>query len=274
VGAKIKHPSMTTTTVFRVERMNCASEEQIVRMQLEQLDGVEAVNVDLDERLVVVSHLSEATEIKAALDRLDLNTTQIDDPDVVPDLTSSDPSYERRILVVALVINLVFFVGELAAGLASRSMGLVADSIDMLADASVYALSLLAVGRSVSHKKRLAAGSGYLQLVLATIGLIEVVRRFLAGDSAPDARTMIIVSLLALAANTATLVILRRVKSPEAHFQASWIFTANDLKANTLVIVSAVVVMVTGNAVADLIAGAIIFVIVANGARRILKLAR
>ena len=264
---------MRTTSAFHIERMDCASEEQIVRIQLGQRDDVEAVNVDLDERLVVVTHSSEPSTIKTALDELDLHTTRIDDPDMVPDSIPNKPSRERRILGTALAINAVFFVGELAAGVVSRSMGLVADSIDMLADASVYALSLLAVGTSALHKKRLAAASGYLQFGLALIGLIEVTRRFLASDPAPDARTMIIVSFLALAANTATLVILRRARSPEAHFQASWIFTANDLKANTLVIVSAVVVIITGSTIADLIAGAVIFVIVANGARRILALA-
>ncbi|NND03287.1 MAG: cation transporter, partial [Acidimicrobiia bacterium] len=80
--------------------------------------------------------------------------------------------------------------------------------------------------------------------------------------------------LLALAANTATLIILRRAKNPEAHFQASWIFTANDIKVNGLVIVSAVIVAITNNPTADLLAGAAIFIIVANGARRILNLAR
>jgi Co/Zn/Cd efflux system component len=262
-----------TTAVFRVEQMDCAAEEQIVRMRLDQVDGIEAVSVDLDRRVVAVIHHSEPSRIRAALDELDLDTTQLDTLDVIPDWTQPDPSHERWVFTAALVINAVFFVGELAAGLVSRSMGLVADSVDMLADASVYAMSLVAVGRSRSHKKRLAAGSGYLQLGLATVGLVEVARRFVAGDPAPDARTMIIVSVLALAANTATLIILRRAKSPEVHFQASWIFTANDMKANALVIVSAVVVILTENAAADLIAGAIIFVIVANGARRILKLA-
>ena len=48
-----------------------------------------------------------------------------------------------------VVINAIFFVGELTAGFLSGSMGLVADSLDMLADALVYSLSLAAVGGSV-----------------------------------------------------------------------------------------------------------------------------
>ena len=56
-------------------------------------------------------------------------------------------------------------------------MGLIVDGFDMGGDASVYALSLAAVGSSTLRKNRLARTSGYLQVGLAVIGLIEVVRR-------------------------------------------------------------------------------------------------
>jgi Co/Zn/Cd efflux system component len=254
--------------------MDCPAEEQLVRMSLHAVDNVEAVNVDLDRRTVTVQHAAAVDDIREALDALNLDTTQIVAASEAMELVSEAESNERRVLVVALVINAVLFVAEFAAGVVSKSMGLLADSLDMLADASVYALSLVAVGGSTLRKKRLAATSGYLQLGLALFGLIEVARRFLVGEDAPDARTMIIVSFIALAGNIATMLILRRAKSPEAHFQASWIFTANDIKVNGLVIVSAVIVAITDNPTADLIAGAAIFLIVANGARRILKLAR
>lgn len=266
--------ALVTTTVFRVGQMDCDADGQLVRLRLAQLDEVEDVTVDLERRIVAVTHSCDPSSVKVALDELNLETTQLDDPAAALGQGAIDTADERRIFTLALLINAVFFVVEFFAGLISRSMGLIADSVDMLADASVYALSLIAVGRARLHKLRLAAGSGYLQLILATAGLGEVIRRFLTQESLPDARTMITVSLLALAANTVTLIILRRAKNPEAHFQASWIFTANDIKANSLVILSAVIVIVTENATADLIAGGIIFIIVANGARRILKLAR
>jgi len=126
----------------------------------------------------------------------------------------------------------------------------------------------------VARQKRLAAASGYLQLGLAVVGLGEVVRRLLTGGEPPDTVTMVVVSAVALAANVVTLLVLRRARSDAAHFQASWIFTANDVKVNVLVIAAAGVVALTGSALPDLLAGAAIFVIVANGARRILVLSR
>lgn len=262
-------------TSFRIAKMDCAAEEQLVRMRLEQISGLGVERVDLDERTVTVRHEVDVVAIKEALDTLDLDTTQLGS---VLESRGSAPAQgagnQRRVLTFALLINVGLFVVEFGAGLLARSMGLVADSLDMLADASVYALSLVAVGGSTQRKKGLAAGSGYLQLGLAIVGLLEVSRRFLVNEALPDVTTMIIVSALALAGNTATLLVLGRAKSEEAHFQASWIFTANDIKVNGLVIASAIIVAITANAAADLLAGAAIFLIVANGARRILKLAR
>ncbi|NNE94626.1 MAG: cation transporter [Acidimicrobiales bacterium] len=149
-----------------------------------------------------------------------------------------------------------------------------ADALDMGADASVYALSLAAVGTSIARKNRLARVSGYLQLGLALLGIAEVIRRFVGDEALPNTNSMIVVSLLALAGNVATLVVLRRVRSGEAHFQASWIFTANDIKVNALVIVAAFGVALFDSAVPDLVAGVVIFAVVANGARRILGLAK
>lgn len=244
-------------------------------MSLEPMAGVTAVRVDLDDRTVTVSHEAETSAIAEALEALGLEATQVagaEEP--VQPLAGDGVAMERRVFAIALLINAGFFVAELAAGLIGRSMGLVADSLDMFADASVYGLSLLAVGGPISRKKRLAAGSGYLQLGLAIVGLVEVIRRLVADEALPDVRLMIIVSALALVGNLATLLVLRRARSTEAHFQASWIFTSNDIKVNALVIVAAVVVSITNNGAADLLAGAAIFIIVANGARRILVLAR
>jgi Co/Zn/Cd efflux system component len=252
--------------------MDCAAEEQLVRMALSEIDGIDRIEFHSDRRDVVIDHRSTAATIDAALQALDLGVCHVDDTsEIGPPV---DPVRERRALVVALVINAAFFVGELTVGLISGSMGLVADALDMGADAGVYALSLAAVGTAAARKKRLARASGYLQLGLAAGGLAEVIRRFIVDTDLPDPTSMIVLSLLALVGNIVTLVVLRRVRSGEAHLQASWIFTANDVKVNALVIAAAIGVALTDSATPDLVAGAVIFVVVANGARRILGLSR
>ena len=261
-----------TISRFHVAGMDCAAEEQLIRMQLAELDGIDRVAVDLDARDVIIDHQRSVGDIAAALDRLDLGSEHVDDhSDSGP---PPDTGRERAALVFAFAINAVFFVGELTFGLISASMGLVADALDMGADASVYALSLFAVGTSAIRKKQLARRSGFLQAALAAVGLIEVLRRSLVDSELPDPASMIVISLLALAGNTAVLVLLHRVRSGEAHLQASWIFTANDIKVNVLVIAAAIGVALTDSAVPDLVAGGIIFAVVANGARRILSISR
>lgn len=263
-----------TTTRFRVGKMDCAAEEQLVRMRLDAVAGIRRVDIDLGNRTVAIDHEGTVGEIAAALDSLDLDSAELDEDTLPGQASSVDPRRERRALLLAFGINVAFFFGEFVAGVLARSLGLVADALDMGADASVYALSLFAVGRSATRKRRLAATSGYLQLGLAIVGLAAVVRRFLVDAEPPDVSTMVVMSLLALAGNVATIVALHRVRSSEAHIQASWIFTANDIKVNLLVIVAAAAVAVTDSAAPDLITGAVIFVIVANGARRILAISR
>ncbi len=49
---------------------------------------------------------------------------------------------QRRVLWLVLAINAVLFVAEFTVGWIARSTALLADSLDMLGDAFVYAFSL------------------------------------------------------------------------------------------------------------------------------------
>ncbi|MDZ4084621.1 MAG: cation transporter, partial [Bdellovibrionales bacterium] len=59
-----------------------------------------------------------------------------------------------------LAINGTMFVAELAFGIFAQSTGLIADSLDMLADALVYGISLYAVGKAAAAKDNAARVSG------------------------------------------------------------------------------------------------------------------
>ncbi len=261
-----------TISRFRIAAMDCDAEAELVRMRLTDLDGIDRIAIELPDREAIVEHHTDTNIVTAALHDLGLGAAHLGDGGVMP--ATADQHRERRALTIALAINAGFFIAELAAGLLARSMGLIADALDMGADASVYALSLAAVASTTSRKKQLARTSGYLQLGLALVGIAEVARRALNDTGPPDTTSMIALSLLALAGNIATLAILQRVRTGEAHLEASWIFTANDIKVNALVIAAAGIVAATDSALPDLLAGAFIFVIVANGARRILTISR
>lgn len=67
-----------------------------------------------------------------------------------------DRGVARRALRTALVLNATMFVVDVVAGLTARSSGLLADGVDMLSDAIVYGLSLMAMSRSHTFKRRTA----------------------------------------------------------------------------------------------------------------------
>ncbi len=123
------------------------------------------------------------------------------------------------------------------------------------------------------YAKNIARTAGYLQLLLALTGVVEVIRRFVGVTELPDFRTMMVISFLALIANAISLYILQKEKSRESHIQASMIFTSNDIVINIGVIVAALLVDLLQSAFPDLVIGAIVFAIVVRGAFRILRLA-
>jgi Co/Zn/Cd efflux system component len=111
-------------------------------------------------------------------------------------------------------------------------------------------------------------------MVLAALGVAEVIRRFLGLDDVPAFQTMIVISLLALIGNATSLFLLQKSKNTEAHMQSSMIFTSNDAIINISVILAGILVFVTNSKIPDLIVGAIVFFIVARGAYRILQIAK
>lgn len=180
---------------------------------------------------------------------------------------------ERTTLVAVLAINAVMFVVEAAAGWIAESTGLLADSLDMLADAGVYGVSLWAVGRSAGLRRAAGTASGYIQLTLGLVVLAEAVRRWL-GHSEPWSTAMIVVGGVALLANLACLALLARHRHGEIHLRASWIFSTNDVLANLGIIVSGALVAWSGSRLPDLAVGALVSALVVRGGLRILAEAR
>ncbi len=242
-------------------------------MKLAGFDSVHSLQFDIPARTLEICHTGTYEDLLAALDALQLDTRLVSSE--AAEVCAHDGHVrERRVLWQVLGINLFFFALEMLAGFLAGSMGLVADSLDMLADSIVYALSLFAVGGTQARKKGIAAAAGYFQLVLALSGFAEVIRRFVGHTETPDFHLMIAISVLALAGNAICLYLLQKSKSREAHMQASMIFTSTDVIVNLGVIVAGVVVFLTSSRLPDLVVGTIVFLLVARGAYRILQLSR
>ena len=261
-------------TTFKIEMMDCPSEENLIRMKLQDFDTIKSQSYDLKNRSLVIYHEGDYKPIEAVLADLKLGShlTESVETETVEEV--NEDKNQRRVLWIVLIINFTFFLVEMTTGVFSKSMGLVADSLDMLADAFVYGLSLLAVGAAVSRKKKVAMLCGYFQILLALLGFIEVIKRFVGIEELPDFQTMIVVSVLALIANVACLILLQKTKSNDAHIQASIIFSSNDVVINAGVILAGFLVWSLETGLPDLIIGSIVFLIVLRGAIRILKLSK
>lgn len=271
--------SVTRVTLFSVPKMDCPSEERLVRMALEKSALVSNITFDLTARTVTVTHSDSVPYLAELLEALRYDAKEIETREAETNELSSDQflrakdQAEAKALYWLLGINGAMFFIEFGFGIIAQSTGLIADSLDMLADALVYGISLYAVGKTVASKNGAAKTSGWLQLILAVGTLFEVGRRFFAG-SEPVSALMISVSSLALFANVLCLWLISKHRDGGNHMKASWIFSSNDVIANAGVIISGVLVATTRSPYPDLAIGLLISILVASGALRILRLTR
>lgn len=271
-------------SIFEISKMDCPCEESLIRTKLQGMDFIKNLEFDLANRKLTLIHSDGIEIIEKSIIELNLggkrvSTQDIDEAEIAqntkPTSKDQENNQQKKLLLAVLGINFAFFVIEMTTGLISNSMGLIADSLDMLADSLVYAISLIAVGASLIRKKRIAISAGYLQIGLALIGFVEVLRRFFGAELMPDFKVMLIVSIFALIANGICIYILQKSNSKEeAHIKASMIFTSNDVIINLGVIVAGILVNTLNSNKPDLIVGTIVFILVMQGAFRILKLGK
>ncbi len=261
--------------------MDCPSEEKLIRMALNGYPSVKSLTFDLSKRELQVLHEGDPEPFLKLMEPLKFGTKVIRTEAASPsesqvdadDFEATGAPGEDRVLKILLGINAVMFIFEIVLGVFAQSTGLIADSMDMFADAAVYGVSLFAVGMALDKQRKAARLSGYLQLLLAALTLSEVVRRSVYG-SEPLAPYMVAVSLVALAANVACLALISKHRTGGVHMQASFIFSANDVIANLGVILAGVLVYFTRSSIPDLIIGGLIAIVVLRSALKILKISR
>ena len=177
---------------------------------------------------------------------------------------------QKKVLYWLFAINAVMFILELGMGWIAESTALIADSIDMLADATVYGIGLYAVGKHANKKLKAAQISGYFQILLALLIFFDISRRALLG-SEPVSYFMMYMGFMALIANVSCLLLIYRHKDGDIHMRASWIFSANDVIANIGVIIGGGLVLLFNSRWPDIIIGIMIVLVILNGARTILR---
>ena len=157
-------------------------------------------------------------------------------------------------LKIVLVLNLVMFAVELTAGLLARSTALLADSLDMLGDAMVYAFSLYVVARSARWKAGAALFKGLIMLAFGLFVVAEAVYK-MTQPVIPQAETMGLIGLLALAVNTFCFYLLWQHRADDINMRSVWLCSRNDLFANSAVLVAALAVFWSASRWPDIVVG-------------------
>lgn len=177
---------------------------------------------------------------------------------------------QRRVLLVVMAINFVMFGAEFGGGLFARSSALMADSVDMLGDAVVYALSLYALSRGPRWEAGAAIVKGGVILAFGIAVAAEIADKIVNGVP-PSSTLMLAFGSAALLANLTCLTLLWRFRSENVNMSSTFECSRNDVVSNIGVLVAAGLVATTGAAWPDIAVGGIIALIFLRSAWRVLN---
>ncbi len=161
---------------------------------------------------------------------------------------------QGRVLKIVLAVNAAMFLLEAAFGVLSKSTALLADSLDMFGDATVYGFSLYVLNRNNVWKSRAGLLKGILMSLFGVGVLTDAIYRF-SNPSVPNYQMMGGIGTLALIANAACLYLLYTHREDDINMSSVWLCSRNDIIANVSVLVAAGGVWLTGSGWPDIAIG-------------------
>ncbi len=189
---------------------------------------------------------------------------------------------DSRALVLVLCLTGAFMVVEVAGGILSGSLALLADAGHMLSDAVSLALALgaLSLARRPATA-RLSFGFRRAEILAALVNgvtlvaisiwiFIEAAGRFRDPPEVAG-RTALLVALLGLAVNLAGATILWRSQGESLNMRAALAHVVADVLGSVGVIVAALLIITTGWLLADPLVSVLIGLLIIVSAVRILR---
>ena len=177
---------------------------------------------------------------------------------------------QSKILYIVLAINALGFIVEFIAGLMAQSTALLGDSLDMLGDASVYAVTLFVLHRSLKARAGAALFKGVFMLLFGLVVVADAVHKLMVQE-VPAADWMGAIGLFALIANGICFALLYTHRSDDLNMRSTWLCSRNDLVANSSVILAAGLVAFTGSFWPDIIVGLAIAILFLHSAWQVLN---
>lgn len=182
----------------------------------------------------------------------------------------SEHTNERRKLSIVLLLNGLLAAAFLVVGGLADSSALIANGVDNLSDAAVYAVSIVALTRGSQLKSLAAFISGMMLLAFAGGVFLDIVRRYLEG-SEPTGTTMMLMAAVAAPVNYYCLRVLQGIESKDVNLRAATTFSFNDMAANIGILIAGVLVLLLTKNWPDLIAALVTAAIAAKGGIEILR---
>jgi len=191
----------------------------------------------------------------------------------MPHTHGSAAAANRNRLVAVLALGLGILVVEAAGAFASNSLALLADAGHMLTDVSGIGLALLAIwfaGRAPTNGRTFgylrveiiaAVTNAFLLFGVAAFILFEAWQR-LSAPPEVGSGLMLAVALAGLAANGASLYLLRDAQQVSLNMRGAYLEVMGDFAGSAAVIVAALVIAATGWVRADAVASVVIALLI------------
>lgn len=182
--------------------------------------------------------------------------------------------------MIALAITAAFFVVEVVGALLTNSLALLADAAHMLTDVGALALGLFAAwlaSQPVSAQKTygyyrteiLAALFNGTTLVLVCLYIFYEAYGRLSAPPEVQSLPMLAVAVLGLGANLASALVLGRSERHSLNIKAAFLHVIGDALGSAGVIIAALVMLFTGNRLADPVISILIGLLIIYGAGRL-----
>ena len=188
----------------------------------------------------------------------------------------------RNRLIAVLGITLAVVLIQIAGGIVSGSLALLADAGHMLSDAAGVFIALLAAWiatrpasdlRTYGYQRAevlAALANALVLIVISVVIFIEAIRRW---GSEPEVQTdiMLYAAILGAVANLISLLILRSAQKESLNVRGAYLEVLGDLLGSFAVIAAALTIMFTGLQAADTIASIIIAIMILPRAWHLLR---
>lgn len=194
---------------------------------------------------------------------------------------SASGRHEGRLRTV-LLITLGSMIAEIAAGLVSGSLALLADAGHMLTDVAGIGLALFAIrlaarpatdGRTYGWYRFEILAAVLNALLLFAVAAWVLVEAWLRFSSPPEIQSglMLIVATIGLGANGLSARLLSGAQRDSLNMRGAYLEVLGDLLGSAVVIVAAIAIGLTGWVQADMVASALIGLLILPRTWRLLR---